>query len=267
MKKHLLLLIMAAFSLNISAQNIPDVTLTDSHGETHNLHEILASGQAVLFDFFASWCGPCELITPRVNQFYLANGSNSTGKISVFGVSIEPTDDADKVNSLGWGADYPKIPYSTEGMEIYNFYRNLGSGGIPFFVTICPNPDAPAESEVLWVDTGADPNLFIFTLPSQLNGNCPTAVVSTNELSGFDQFKVFPNPASEDLNVQFDFDRTLEADIKIIDMLGQTLMNNQSTLFQGANNLNYKVGDFSSGLYNLVIETEEGQKSMRFIVE
>ena len=72
------------------------IEITDS-----NYSEILASGQPVLVDFWAEWCGPCKMIGPIVAQ--LADeyeGKAVIGKVDVdanpdisvkFGIRSIPT--------------------------------------------------------------------------------------------------------------------------------------------------------------------------------
>ncbi|MBQ9339249.1 MAG: thioredoxin [Paludibacteraceae bacterium] len=60
-------------------------TVTDA-----NLKETLAAGKPVVLDFWATWCGPCRMVSPLVDEL----ADEFDGQIIVGKVDVDDNDEA-----------------------------------------------------------------------------------------------------------------------------------------------------------------------------
>ena len=80
MKKVILILLVLTLFLAVSAsaedessllgKPFPDFTIKDCEGNTFTLSEALKDHEAVLINFWATWCGPCRSEFPAINKVY-----------------------------------------------------------------------------------------------------------------------------------------------------------------------------------------------------
>ncbi|MBK6911203.1 MAG: redoxin domain-containing protein [bacterium] len=85
---------------NRSDQPAPDFTLEKLSGGTVKLSEL--RGKVVVIDFWATWCGPCKMTMPLIEQYY----KNRPDGVEVYGINVWERNGTDKVASFIQNAGY-----------------------------------------------------------------------------------------------------------------------------------------------------------------
>ena len=70
-------------AVTASAEPAPDFTLQSSTGENIRLAE--QRGQVVMLNFWASWCGPCRIIAPVIEEL----AGQYEGRVKVAKVNVD----------------------------------------------------------------------------------------------------------------------------------------------------------------------------------
>ena len=106
MRKIILILLALALFLAVSAsaedessllgKPFPDFTIKDCEGNTFTLSEALKDHEAVLINFWATWCGPCRSEFPAINKVY----EEYKDKVAFIALSIEPEDKNEVISSF-----------------------------------------------------------------------------------------------------------------------------------------------------------------------
>ena len=116
-------------STDILGKPFPDFTVTDTEGNTFTLSEALKDHEAVLVNFWATWCAPCLREFPYLNEAYGKYGD----RVAFIALSTEPKDTPEQI------AEYRKengIPFSMGQDEDGRLGGYVDTSGIPRTVIV-----------------------------------------------------------------------------------------------------------------------------------
>jgi len=107
----------------------PDFTITDTDGNTFALSEALKSHEAVLINFWATWCEPCRREFPFLNEAC----EKYRDRVAFIALSTEPKDTPEKI------AEYRRenglsIPMGRD--ENQKLYESVDWSGLPVTVVV-----------------------------------------------------------------------------------------------------------------------------------
>ena len=132
-------------SLTLTAiSQVPDWTKSTCDGSEYNMRTELFEGNAVLIDFSAMWCGPCNAIAPATEELWQNFGAGSN-HVKVFGFlyqdhSFNITDCHDEIIwTTTHGITYPEFTDIEDILfEYADAYSDNGSIGFPWLMLFLP---------------------------------------------------------------------------------------------------------------------------------
>ena len=78
------------------AEYLPDFTVATVDGGTFTLSEALETHELVLVNLFATWCGPCKMEFPYLQEAW----EQTQDRVAVVALSVEPTDSLDTLRDF-----------------------------------------------------------------------------------------------------------------------------------------------------------------------
>ena len=93
---------------------------------------------------------------------------------------------------------------------------------------------------------------------------CDAFVTSTHKIgSTIKSLTVYPNPTNAELNIQLENTTTAQYQLRLMNVLGETVQNQTVLLNQGSNFLQINLNDYQKGVYFLVIDNGESQQTVK----
>lgn len=88
--------------------------------------------------------------------------------------------------------------------------------------------------------------------------------INNRNISGM---KMYPNPASESVNVTFSAENAENGQISVMNLMGQMVYNSDVEVMEGYNLINIPVKQLNSGIYMVTIRTNTGISTQKLIVK
>jgi cytochrome c biogenesis protein CcmG/thiol:disulfide interchange protein DsbE len=138
--------------VNVPFTNAPNFSLGLFDGSTFTLSDALASGQPVVVNFWASWCGPCA-----DEAAVLQDAARRTaGQVTFVGVNVQDTDADAQAFMQKYGVSYPNGSGNAGPISI-----QYGMRGVPETYFIAPDGRLVRKWNTL---TAADMDQFLAEL-------------------------------------------------------------------------------------------------------
>ena len=130
-------------------QILPDFSVTTISGETFTLSESLKTHDLVLINFWATWCGPCQMEFPYLEEAWEQYGS----RVDVIALSVEEADTHDVLTQFAndLGLRFPM------GRDESNMFGTMGGSLIPTTIIV------DKDRRVLTVEIGSKSSAQEFT--------------------------------------------------------------------------------------------------------
>ena len=131
-------------------ETLPDFTVTTYDGETFTLSDALAEKDMVLINLWATWCGPCRMEFPFMEEAY----EEYKDRVEIIALSVEPND-TDEVLEAYVKENGMTFKVANEG--------DLGLGSTFAIVGIPTTLVIDRFGTIAYIGIGSQPSKSVFT--------------------------------------------------------------------------------------------------------
>lgn len=93
------------------------------------------------------------------------------------------------------------------------------------------------------------------------------ALAAIEDYNGMENINVYPNPAADNVNIEFNMPESGNITFSIRDITGKLLNTSSESVEQGANHITLDIAGYPKGLYLLEMETVAGKSVRKIIVQ
>jgi len=240
MKKILLTLSTAVFTLSAIAQTAPDFTATDCNGTSHNLYTELSGGNVVILNWVMP-CGAC--IAPSQTAYNAAQSFAITnpGKVKYFLLDDNGGTTCSALTSWATTNNIlsPTATFDNSGNTVNEM--NYGGSGMPHVMVIGP------DHTILFNGLNAaanNPNAIYNAITIGLT----PASIAQYQPHAF-QLSAAPNPTHNTLHLQYVTKEESPIQVSILNAMGQLMMEQKANPRSGQNELPLNVSALAAGQY------------------
>lgn len=110
-------------------------------------------------------------------------------------------------------------------------------------------------------------NFFLDDINIYSGGPSDNIVLTVSEQGEIDELALFPNPAENELNLQFSVNDPKTVQVQIQDVSGKIVQNHMVNAAAGSNLVMMDTQELSSGVYFVAIKAGDAQKVLQFIIK
>lgn len=232
---------MASSFSNAQQTTAMDFTMDDCNGNMHNLFTTLDSNEVVVMEYFMT-CSSCIDAGHKIESMLVPLHAQFPGKINWYQFAYVNAYDCTTVNDFVTTNGFTSVPFDS-GEYMVAYY---GGFGMPTVVVVAgPNHD------VLFTDIGfstGDTTIMANAIRAFYGVGNAVSSIHENENS----LSVFPNPATDEINIQLALSQNSLVHLELIDLTGRVV----AEIYNGSSTekilqKQFTVSDFSNGTYLL----------------
>ena len=230
---------------------VADFTVTDTHGNVHNLYSYTSQGKHVILDFFFDTCGPCQATSHYFSQLHETYGCNAGDIICIAmnnGTDTNAEVDAYESTYGGPWSHPPAIGIEGGCTPVDNAF------GVNAYPTYCLiGPDNLMKNQDIW--PLADMNTFVQAFPAGSNIAPTSCLVGIGEQGALASFSAYPVPSTGFLTLSLPSDLQGGLQTEVTDAAGRMV---HSARIMGTSQTLLDLSELADGQYLVRVTGADG---------